>query len=91
MAEESLAEAWERLGIRPLPSVDELKGMREEERQAEFAASYVSAEQYEQLPAWYRDKLRRKAEETIARVVPRRVVYGGPGPGVAVTGVASKT
>ena len=30
-------------------------------------SSNVSAEQYEQLPAWYREKLRRRAEETIAR------------------------
>jgi hypothetical protein len=67
MAEESLAEAFDRLGIRPLPSVEELKAMTEEERQAAFAASRVSAEQYEQLPAWYRDKMRRQAEETIAR------------------------
>jgi hypothetical protein len=27
----------------------------------------VSADQYEQLPAWYREKLRRRAEDTIAR------------------------
>ena len=67
MAEESLGEAFDRLGVRPLPSVEELKGMTPEQRQAAFAASSVSAEQYEQLPAWYRNKLRRHAEETIAR------------------------
>lgn len=67
MAEESLAEAFARLGIRPLPSVEELKGMSPEERKAAFAASSVSADQYEQLPDWYRDKLRRRAEESIAR------------------------
>lgn len=55
MAEGSLAEAFDRLGVRPLPSVEELKGMTPEERQAAFMASSVSAEQYEQLPAWYRD------------------------------------
>ena len=67
MAEESLAEAFARLGIRPLPLVDELKAMSEGERQAAFDASRVSAEQYEHLPAWYRDRMRRQAEDTIAR------------------------
>jgi hypothetical protein len=67
MAEESLAEAFERIGIRPLPSVEALKAMTEAERRAALTASHVSAEQYEQLPAWYRDKLRRRAEDTIAR------------------------
>lgn len=67
MAEESLAEAFDRLGIGPLPSVDELRVMSEGERRAALAASSVSAEQYEQLPAWYRERLRRRAEETLAR------------------------
>ena len=67
MAEESLAEAFDRLGVRPMPSVEELQGMSETERRAALAVSTVSAEQYEQLPAWYREKLRRRAEETIAR------------------------
>ena len=67
MAEESLADAFVRLGVRSLPSVEELKGMTEDQRRAAFSASTVSAEQYEQLPDWYRDKLRRHAEETIAR------------------------
>ena len=67
MAEESLAEAFDRLGIGPLPSVDELRAMSEAERRAALAASSVSAEQYEQLPAWYRERLRRRAEETLAR------------------------
>ena len=67
MAEESLAEAFDRLGIRPLPSVEDLKAMTEDERRAALITSSVSAEQYEQLPAWYREKLRRRAEDTIAR------------------------
>jgi hypothetical protein len=67
VAEESLAEAFDRLGILPLPSAEELKAMTEAERRAALAASSVSAEQYERLPVWYRDKLRRLAEETIAR------------------------
>jgi hypothetical protein len=67
MAEESLAEAFDRIGLRPLPSVEALKAMTEAERRAAQAASSVSAEQYEQLPAWYRDELPRRAEETIAR------------------------
>lgn len=67
MAEESLVEAFDRLGIGPLPSVDELRAMGEDERRAALAASSVSGEQYEQLPGWYRDKLRRRAEESIAR------------------------
>jgi hypothetical protein len=41
--------------------------MTEEERQAAVAKSSLSAVQVEQLPEWYRDKLRRRAEETIAR------------------------
>jgi hypothetical protein len=67
VAEESLTEAFDRLGIGPLPSVDELRAMSEDERRAALAASSVSAEQYEQLPVWYREKLRRRAEEAIAR------------------------
>ena len=67
MAEESLAEAFERLGVRPLPSLEELQGMSEDERSAALAASTVSGDQYEQLPAWYREKLRRRAEDTIDR------------------------
>ncbi len=67
MAEESLAEVFERIGIRPLPPVEALKAMTEAERRAALTASHVSAEQYEQLPAWYRDQLRRRAEDTIAR------------------------
>lgn len=67
MAQESLADALDRLGIKPMPTVDELKLMTEEERQAAVATSSLSAEQVEQLPEWYRDKLRRRAEETIAR------------------------
>jgi len=67
MAEESLAQAFARLGVRPLPSVEELQAMSEMERAAALAASSVSADQYEQLPAWYREKLRRRAEDTIAR------------------------
>lgn len=67
MAQESLAEAFARLGIKPMPSVDELKLMTEEERHAAVAASSVSAAQYEQLPEWYRDELRCRAEATIAR------------------------
>jgi low affinity Fe/Cu permease len=50
-----------------MPTIDELKLMTEEERHAAIAASSLTAEQYEQLPQWYRDKARRRAEETIAR------------------------
>lgn len=67
MADETLAGAFDRLGIRPLPSVEDLKAMTESERRAAVATSSTSAEQYEQLPAWYRDKLRRHAETTVAR------------------------
>jgi hypothetical protein len=67
VAQESLADALDRLGIKPMPTVEELKLMTEEERQRAVAASSLSAEQVEQLPEWYRDKLRRRAEETIAR------------------------
>ena len=67
MAEESLAQAFERIGIRPLPPVEALKAMTEDERLAALTGSHVSAGQYEQLPAWYRDKLRRRAEDTMAR------------------------
>jgi hypothetical protein len=67
VAEESLAEAFDRLGIRPLPAVEELQAMSEGERLSVLAASNVSADQYEQLPSWYRDKLRHRAEDTIAR------------------------
>ena len=67
MAGEPIADAFDRLGIQSLPSVEDLKTMTEAQRRAALAASSLSAEQYEQLPAWYRDKLRRHAEETIAR------------------------
>lgn len=67
MGEESLAEAFERLEVRPLPSVEDLQAMTEDERRAAHAASMVSSEQYEQLPAWYREKLQHRAAETIAR------------------------
>lgn len=67
MAEESLVEAFDRLGIGPLPSVDEMRAMGEDERRAALAESSVSGEQFEQLPGWYREKLRRRAEEGIAR------------------------
>ncbi len=67
MEDESLAEAFDRLGIQRLPSIEDLKAMTDAERRAALAASSVSAEQYEQLPAWYRDKLRRHAEAVIAR------------------------
>jgi hypothetical protein len=50
-----------------MPTIEDLKHMSEEERREAVAASMVSAEQYEQLPQWYRDKVRRRAEETIAR------------------------
>lgn len=67
MADESLADAFDRLGIKPLPSIDDLKAMTDAERRAAVAASSVSADQYDHLPEWYRDNLRRRAEETIAR------------------------
>jgi hypothetical protein len=67
MAHESLADAFARLGVQPMPSIDELKLMTDAERRAALAASSVSGEQFDQLPEWYRDKLRRQAEETIAR------------------------
>jgi hypothetical protein len=67
MAHEPLADAFDRLGIKPMPSIDELKLMTDGERQAALAASSVSGEQFDQLPEWYRDKLRRQAEKTIAR------------------------
>ncbi|MGZ4602867.1 MAG: hypothetical protein ACXV0U_04620 [Kineosporiaceae bacterium] len=72
MAREPLADAFDGLGIDPLPSVEDLKTMTEAQRLAALAASSVTAEQYEQLPAWYRDKLRRHAEETIARPDPEQ-------------------
>jgi Fe-S cluster assembly scaffold protein SufB len=67
VAHESLADAFDRLGIRPMPSIEDLKAMTEDERRAAVAASSVSAAQFDQLPEWYREKLRRNAEETIAR------------------------
>jgi hypothetical protein len=78
VAEESLAEAFDRLGVQPLPTVEELQAMSEAERLSVLAASSVSVDQYEQLPSWYRDKLQRRAEDTIARrhdeqAAPRRV------------------
>jgi hypothetical protein len=62
-----LAQAFDRLGIEPMPSIEDLKGMTEPERQAAVAASSVSADQYEELPGWYRTQLRERAEQTIAR------------------------
>lgn len=67
MTDESLAEAFVRLGLRPLPPVEELAAMSDEERRAAIVASSVSAEQYEQLPDWYREKMRQRPEATIAR------------------------
>ena len=67
MAEESLVEAFERLGVRSLPPIEDLEGMTEADRREALAASTVTSEQFEQLPAWYRDKLRRRGEETLAR------------------------
>ena len=64
---QSLADAFARLGGKPLPSIDELKLMTEEGRHEAVAASSLSADQMAQLPAWYRERLRRRAQATIAR------------------------
>ena len=68
---ESLADAFTRLGVKPMPSIDELKLTTEEERHEAVAASSLSADQMAQLPAWYRARLRRRAQATIARRAAR--------------------
>ena len=64
---QSLADAFARLGVKPMPSIAELKAMTEVERHDAVAASSLSADQVAQLPAWYRERLRRRAQATIAR------------------------
>jgi hypothetical protein len=66
--QETLGEAFVRVGALPLPEVERLREMTPAQRNEAVRAATLTAEQYEQLPAWYRDKARARAEATVARL-----------------------
>jgi hypothetical protein len=66
--QETLGEAFVRVGASPLPGVERLREMSPAQRNEAVRAATLTAEQYEQLPAWYRDKARARAEATVARL-----------------------
>ena len=65
---ESLADAFRRIGLRPAPTLEELERMTPEERTRAFKASSITTqEQFDQLPQWFRDRVRHRGEELVAR------------------------
>jgi hypothetical protein len=66
--QESLADAFRRIGLRPGPTLEELEQMTPEQRTRAFEASSITTqEQFDQLPQWFRDRLRRRGEDLVAR------------------------
>ena len=67
-AAESLPDAFARLGLQQGPTLDELRQLTPEQRAEAFAASSVRTQaQFDELPAWFRERLRSRAEARIGR------------------------